>query len=134
MVKWGTANADLYKASLIHMSIMLELILQTTDVKKITRKHRDKLCEIWKLPKLHQRSSATNVNITTTLSQELAKMKVTDFDCPTKYLDAFDSKLEKFNEISLDVLPTSISTTFLKSAAYGNIDLLSAWGACETIR
>ena len=61
-------------------------------------------------------------------------MKVADFDCPTKFLDAFDSKLDKFDEIFLDVLPASMATSFLKSSTRGNPKLLSAWAACETIR
>ena len=112
MVKWEPANDELYKAQLNHMSIVLEHIFQTTNSKQFTRKHRDEPCEIWKLHKLHQQSSVSNANITTTLSQELAKMKVTDFYCVTQCLDVFDSKLEKFTEISVDALPTSMATSF----------------------
>ena len=109
------------------MSIVLEPVLQTTDGKRFTRKHKDDPREIWKLHELHQRLSATNVTITTTLSQELAKMKVTDFDCSTQCLDAFDTTLEKFNEISLDTMPASMATIFLMLATHGNSELRSAW-------
>ena len=60
-------------------------------------------------------------------------MRLTDFDCATQYLDVFDSKLEKFNGISVDALPASMATSFLKSATHGNSKLLSAWAAYETI-
>lgn len=72
---------------------------------RLARKHRDYPQEIWRLHEIHQRSSATNQKITTALSQDLAKMKVADFDYPTKCLDEFDTKLEKFNEISSTNIP-----------------------------
>ena len=78
------------------MSIVLERVLQTTDGKQFTRKHKDDPREVLKLHELHQRLSATNTTITTTLSQELANLKVIDFDCSTQCLDAFDTKLWKF--------------------------------------
>ena len=76
--------------------------------------------------KKHKKSSVTSANITTGLTQELANMKVADFPYPTKCLNTFDSKLEKFNEISLDKMPISMSISFLKSATHGNNELLNA--------
>ena len=76
-----------------------------TDGLRMTRKHKDEPCEIWRLHELHQRSSAINAKITTALSQELSNRKVADFDYPTKCLDDFDTKLKKFNEISVDKIP-----------------------------
>ena len=93
-IKWGAYNTALDKSQLNHMSIVLERVLQIIDGKRFSRKHKDAPRGIWKLHELHQRSSATNVTITTALSQELAKMKVTDFDCSTQCLGAFDTKLE----------------------------------------
>ena len=81
--KWGPADVDLYKAQLNHMFIVLERVLQTTDGNRFTRKHKDAPREIWRLYELHQQSLTTNEKITTALSQELAKMKVGDFDYPS---------------------------------------------------
>ena len=105
------------------MSIVLERVLQTTDGKRFTRKHKDDPREILKL----------NETISTALSQELTRMKVTDFDCSTQCLDVFEIKLEKFNEISLDAMPASIATSFLMSASANNSELRSAWATKKTI-
>ena len=40
-VKWGANDTILYKSQLNHMSIVLERVLQTTDGKRFTRKHKD---------------------------------------------------------------------------------------------
>ena len=53
-----------------------------------------------KLHKGHVISSTTSSHICTSLSQELAKMQIVDFDYPTKDLDTFDSFLAKLNTIS----------------------------------
>ena len=115
------------------MSIVLERVIQTTNELRFTKKHKDTPHKIWRLYELHQRLSATNTEITTALSQEMAKMKVGDFPYPTKCLDAFDTKLEKFNEISPDNMLTFMTISFLKSATHSNSELLSAWATCETI-
>ena len=98
--KWGPDDTLLYKTQLNHMSVVLEHVLQTTDGKRFTRKHKANPREIWKLHELHQRLSATNAPITTALSQEFANLKVAEFTSSTQFLDTFDSKLEKFNQIS----------------------------------
>ena len=125
-VKWGPADIDLYKSQLNHISIVLERVLQTTNGKRFTRKHKDAPREIWKLHELHQRLSATNVTITTASSQELAKTKVINFDCSTQCLDVFDTKLEKFNEIFPVDLPAPMTISFFMSATHGNSELRSA--------
>ena len=61
-------------------------------------------------------------------------MKVVDFDHSTKFLDAFNTALKKFNEISTKVIPAGMAIRFLKSATYDNFELLSAWATCETIQ
>ena len=61
-------------------------------------------------------------------------MKVVNFDHLTKCLDAFDTALEEFNEMSTKVIPTGMAISFLKSTLHGNSDLLSACETCETIR
>ena len=63
----------------------------------------------------------------------MAKMKVGDFPYPTKCLDAFDTKLEKFNDISTAPLPDPMAIAFLKSTIQGNTALLSTWASCATI-
>ena len=130
----GNANIALYKSQKNHMSIVMDRVLKTIDRMRLNRKHRDYPREIWRLHEKHQRSSATNQKITTALSQELAKMKVVDFDHPTKCLDAFDTALEKFNEISTKVMPAGMVISFLKFVTHSNSGLLSAWATCETIR
>ena len=60
-------------------------------------------------------------------------MKVIGFDHPTKCLDAFDTVLDKFNEISPNAMPPGMAISFLKSVTHGNSELLSAWATCETI-
>ena len=74
-----------------------------------------------------------NCLLCTGLSQELTNMKVVDFLYPTSCLNVFDSKFEKFNKISLDKMPPSLSVSFLKLMTHGNKELLSAWTSCETI-
>ena len=133
-VKWGPTDVDPYNAQLNHLSIVLERVLQTKDGKRFTRKNKNNPCKILRLHKLHQRSSKTNAAITTVLSQELARMKVADFDFPTQCLDIFDTKLEKFNEISTVDLPGPMTVSFLKSAIQGITALLSAKANYETIR
>ena len=46
MVTFGPANTELYKAQHNHMPIVLEHILQTTNGKWFTRKHKDTPCGI----------------------------------------------------------------------------------------
>ena len=133
MVNWGPDVTLLYKAQLNRMSIVMERVLQTTDGKRFTRKHKNNPREIWKLHELHQRSSATNATITTALSQELANLKVVNYDSSTKCLDVFDTKLEKFNEISQDVMPPRMATRFLVAATHDNTELWNAWATKETI-
>ena len=45
-VKWGASATLLYKSQLNYMSIVLEHVLQTTDGKYFTRKHKDAPREI----------------------------------------------------------------------------------------
>ena len=62
------------------MSIVFDHVLQTTDDKRFTRKHKNTPRKIWKFHELHQHSLAINKTITTALSQDLAKMKISNFD------------------------------------------------------
>lgn len=94
--------------------MVLERVLQTKDGKRFTRKNKSDPHEIWRLHEEHQRSSVTNAAITTVLSQELANMKVANFDSFTQCLDVFDTKFEKFNEISTVDLPDPMAISFLK--------------------
>ena len=134
MVKYGPDDVLLYKAQKNHMSIVLERVLQTSDRKRFPRKHKTDPREIWRLHELHQRSSATNSTITTALSQELANIKVVEFTSSTQFLDAFDTKLEKFNEISTNsLLPEKMAISFLMASAHGNSKLRNAWATKLTI-
>lgn len=60
-------------------------------------------------------------------------MKVTESLSPTKYLDTFDAKLEKFNLLSDNTIPLSLAIVFLKTATNGNTNLLHNLTSCETI-
>ena len=129
----GDADIALYKYQQKHMSIVLEQVLKTTNGMKLTRKCFDNPWEILRLHEEHQHALVTSAWITTSLSQDLANTKVIDFSSPTKYLDTFDSKLEKLNLISVDPMPPSMSVGFFKISTHGNTELLSAWANCEII-
>ena len=133
-VIYGPNDVLLYKAQTNHMSIVLQRVLQTNDGKRFTRKHKTDPQEIWRLHELHQRSSATNSTITSALSQELANLKVSEFTSSTIFLVEFDSKLEKFNELSTGApLPKKMAISFLMMASHGNSELRNAWATKRTI-
>ena len=130
-----SSNTLLFEAQENHLASVLERILQTSEGKRLTRKHPGEPLLIWKLYEEHATSSTTSSNICTSLSQELAKMKIVTFDNPTKGLDTFDSYLTTFNKISpKSQMPDSLSIMYLQSATCGNSDLLSAWTQCEAIK
>ena len=132
--KWGPDDKLLYKAQQNHMSTVLERIIQTSDGKRFNRKNKTDPKEVWRLHELHQHLSATNSTITFALSQELAKMKVSDFTSSTIFLDEFDSKLEQFNKLSTgNPLPEKMAIGFLLSASHGNSELRNAWATKWTI-
>ena len=81
------------------MACVLERVLQTSKGKRLTRIHPLDSQLVWKLHKAHATLSTTSSNIYTGLSQELAKMKINNFDYPTKGLDMFVSYLTTFNKI-----------------------------------
>ena len=117
------------------MASVLERVLQTSERKILTRKYPLDPRLVWKLHEAHATLSTTSSNICTGLSQELAKIKMNDFDLPTKGLDKFDSYLTTFNKISkCSPMPNSLSIMYLKSASHGNKELLSAWTKCEIMK
>ena len=123
----GGADTLLFEAQKNHMASVLERVLQTREGKRLTRKYPLDPQLVWKLHKDHPTLSTTSSNIYIGLSQELAKMKIANFDYPTKGLDTFDSYLLKFNKISnKSPIPYALSIMYLKSATYGNTQLLSA--------
>ena len=125
----------LFNAQVNHLASVLERVLQTSEGKILTRKHSGDPRLIWTLHKAHATSSTISSNICTSLSQELAKMKIVTFDTLTKGLDIFDSYLTTFNKISKgSPMPDSLSIMYLKSASYGNKELLSAWTQCEAMK
>ena len=66
------------------------------------------------------------------LSQELAKMKIVEFDHPLQGLDKFDPNLQKFNKVSRsNKMPDELAIMYLRSATHSNKELLSAWAQCE---
>ena len=87
---------------------------------RLTRKYAKDPWEISRLHKIHQHNSVTSAWITIILSTELAKMKMTDFLSPTKFLDSFKSKLQKFNLISIGDMAPTMAIGFLKTATHGN--------------
>ena len=89
----------LFEAQENHLASVLEHVLQTSEGKRLTRKHLGEPRLIWKLHEEHATSLTTSSKICTGLSQEIAKMKIVTFDNPTKGLDTFDSYLTMFNKI-----------------------------------
>ena len=87
----GAANIDLFQVQINNMSVILERVLKTTGGIRLSKKYHDNPWKLWRLYEQHQRASATSARITTSLSQELANMKVAEFPSPTKCLDMFDS-------------------------------------------
>ena len=113
---------------------VLERVLQTSEGKRLTRKHPLDPRLVWKLHEPHATSSTTSSNICTGLSQELAKMKINDFAHPTKGLNTFDSYIATFNKIlKSSSMPNILAIMDLQSAFHGNKELLSAWTQCETM-
>ena len=111
------------------MQPILERVLQTSEGKRLTRKHPDDHRQVWNLHQAHSTSSAILSSICTGLGQELAKLKIVDFDIPTKGLDTFDSYLTQFNKIlpTNSKIPDNLTVMYLEAATCGNSDLLSAW-------
>ena len=74
-------------------------------------------------------------SICTGLGQELAKLKIVDFDTPTKGLDTFDSYLTQYNKISPtnSKMPDNMAIMLLEAATCENSDLLSAWTQRQTM-
>ena len=68
------------------------------------------------------------------LSQNLATMKITEFENPLQGLDKFDSDLQKFNKVShCNPMSNELAIMYLRATTHGNKDLLSAWAQCETM-
>ena len=104
----------LFLAQKKHMASVLEQMLQTSEGKRLTKKHLLDPRLVWKLQKDHATLSTTSSNICTSLCQELAKTKIVDFYHPTKGLDTFDSNLAKFNQISKgSPMPDSLAIMYL---------------------
>ena len=61
-------------------------------------------------------------------------MKIAKFATPTKCLDTFDAKLEKFSKLSRDPIPPSLAIGFFKTAINGNHQLLYTWTPSDTIK
>ena len=61
-------------------------------------------------------------------------MKIADFLIISKCLGLFDTKLEKFNKLSVDTMTTFLAIRFLKTATSGNDQLLHAWALNGTIK
>ena len=85
------SDTDLFHRQKNHFSSVLDHVLQTSEGKRLTRKYPDDPRKVWNLHEAHSQSSATTSSICTGLSQELAKMKIVDYNTPTKGLDTFDS-------------------------------------------
>ena len=123
------SDTELFNKQKNHFASILERVLQTSEEKRLTRKHADDPRKVWHLHQAYSTSFATSSSICTGLGQELAKLKIVDFDTPTKGLDTFDSYLTQFNKISPvnSKMPDNLAVMYLKAATCGNSDLLSAW-------
>ena len=123
------SDTELFHKQKNHFSSILDRVLQTSEGKRLTRKHRDDPRQVWNLHQAHSTSSVTSSNICTSLGQELAKMKIVDYNTPTKGLDTFDSYLTQYSKISLvgSTMPDKLAVMYLEAATCGSSDLLSAW-------
>ena len=128
------SDQELWDKQTNFFSTVLEYVLQTKEGKRLTRKHTDNLREVWRLHEKHSKSSATASSICTGLSQELAKLKISEYNNPTEGLDTFDSHLTHFNKISPNKMPDNLAIMLLEAATSGNSDLLSAWTQRQTIK
>ena len=123
------SDTDLFNKQKNHFVSLLERVLQSSEGKRLTQKHPDDPRQVWNLHQAHSTSFATSSNIYTGLGQEHAKMKIVDYDTPTKGLDIFDSYLTQYNKISPtnSKMPDNMAVMYLEAATCGNSDLLSAW-------
>ena len=123
------SDTDLFHKQKNHFASVLDGVLQTSEGKRLIRKHPDDPCKVWSLHQAHSQSSATLSSICTGLSQELAKMKIVDYNTPTNGLDTFDSYLSQYNKISPtnSKMPNNMVVMLLEAATCGNLNLLSAW-------
>ena len=123
------SDTELFNKQENHFATILERVLQTSEGKRLTRKHADDPRKVWSLHQAHSKSSAISSSICTGLGQELAKMKIVDYDTPTKGLDTFDSYLTRYNKISPvnSKMPDNMVVMYLVAATCRNLNLLSAW-------
>ena len=123
------SNTELFHKQRNNFSSILDRVLQTSEGKRLTWKHPDDPRQVWNLHQAHSKLSTTSSSICTGLSQELAKMKIVDYNTPTKGLNTFDSYLTQYNKISLtnSKMPDNIAVMLLEAATCGNSDLFSAW-------
>ena len=121
-------DTDLFHRQKNHFASVLEHVLQTSEGKRLTRKYPDDPRKVWSLHEVHSQSSATASSICTGLGQELAKMKIVNYNTPTEGLDTFDSYLTQYNKISPtnSKMPDNMAIMLLEAATCGNSDLLSA--------
>ena len=128
------SDTELYEKQKNFFATVLECVLQTKEGKRLTRKYPDDPRQVWNLHETHSKSSATASSICTGLSQELAKLKIVEYNNPTEGLDTFDSYLTHFNKISPSKMPDELAIMLLEAATSGNSDLLSAWTQRQTIK
>ena len=101
-------DTELYEKQKNFFPTVLECVLQTEEGKQLTRKYQDDPRQVWSLHETHSKSSATASSICTGLSQELAKLKIVEYNNPTEGLDTFDSYLTQFNKISPSKMPDNL--------------------------
>ena len=74
------SDTDLFKQQKNHFVSILERVLQTSEGKRLTRKHADDPRKVWRLHQAHSTSSATSSIICTGLGQEVSTLKIVTFD------------------------------------------------------
>ena len=121
------SDKELHQKQKNFFTTILEYVRQTKEGKRLTRKYPDDPRQVWNLHEKHPKSSATAWSICTGLSQELAKLKIVEYNNPTEGLDTFDSYLTKYNQISPTAMPNNLAIMYLEAATSRNSDLLSAW-------
>ena len=132
-VKSGS-DTLLWNAQENHLASVLDRVLKTNEGMRLVRTHPDDPRKIWKKHEDHSTSSTTSSCICTMLSQNLATVKISEFDNPLQGLDKFDSDLQKFNKVSHNNSMTDdLAIMYLRSTTHGSKDLLSAWAQCKTV-
>ena len=127
------SDSDLLDLRLVFMSQVMEKVLLNVKEKKLVRSYKKQPRTLWKVHRVHQTSSTTAQSIAIDLSNKLSTMTIASAASKCAFLEAFDTAVEKYDEISPDKMHSSHKIGLLKKACLPDKDLLQAWTAVEQI-